>query len=137
MKSKLGFTLIELLVVIAIIGILAAVILSSLNTARNGAEDARVQSELDSLSKQSLISFIPINGFDAVCGTNGVTQDPGIARLISSVTTASGGTVVCNSEALAFAVSAPLENGQYWCVDGDGVKKEIPNALTAVETTCP
>lgn len=137
MKNTSGFTLIELLVVIAIIGILAAVILSSLNTARDGAEDARVQSELDSLSKQSLISFIPINGFDAVCGTNGVTQDPVIARLIASVTTISGGTVVCNSEALAFAVSAELESGQHWCVDGDGVKKEIPSALSSGVTACP
>lgn len=137
MKRRQGFTLIELLVVIGIIGVLAAVVLVSMNDARDGATDARVQSEMDSLSKQSLISFLPINGFDSVCGTGGVTQDPAIARLIGSIEALTGGTVECNSATGAFAVSAPLENGLFWCVDGDGVKREIPSALAAGVTACP
>lgn len=49
MNTKKGFTLIELLVVVAIIGILAGIVLVSLNSARNKADKSSLQSTLASV----------------------------------------------------------------------------------------
>ncbi|HEY0980157.1 MAG TPA: type II secretion system protein [Candidatus Paceibacterota bacterium] len=68
-----GFTLIELLVVIAVIGILASVIMASLNSARVKARDARRASDIDQIYKALFLYYdtygcLPINYGGTTCG---------------------------------------------------------------------
>ena len=136
-----GFTLIELLVVIAIIGILSAVVLASLNTARSKGSDAGVKANLDTVGTQAAL-FLSTNnvygafdngaGAPAACpatGTTGTTvfHDATVEKAIASaLVDSSGGTATCFSTNSAYAVAVSRPPGvatttsAYWCVDSTG-----------------
>jgi len=69
-KGEKGFTLIELLVVIAIIGILATIVLVSLNTARQKARDTRRASDLRQIALALEMYYDDNNAYiaQATCG---------------------------------------------------------------------
>ncbi len=71
MKKHRGFTLIELLVVIAIIGILAAVVLASLGTARNKAKDKAIVADLVSIRSEVALYFTTNGTVNLAGGTLG------------------------------------------------------------------
>jgi prepilin-type N-terminal cleavage/methylation domain-containing protein len=136
-----GFTLIELLVVIAIIGILSSVVLASLNGARNKGADVAVKSNLANIRAQAEIIYDTDGDYDAVCGANSVTQNATVAQQVSAAGTAGGGSGVCgkpaSGAASAWAASAPLKSGGYWCVDSTGIAKAEASAIGATTVACP
>ena len=73
-SRKKGFTLIELLVVIAIIGILASIVIVSLNDARQGARDVKRVGDLNNL-RTSLELYYSNNGAYPEAGTPGTCED--------------------------------------------------------------
>ena len=89
--SAKGFTLIELLVVIAIIGVLATVVLASLNTARRKSRDARRVSDIKQLQLALELYFdgagagqYPVGSTTCDGTTNDVTDQYGLQQLVSS-----------------------------------------------------
>jgi prepilin-type N-terminal cleavage/methylation domain-containing protein len=159
MKRNKGFTLIELLVVIAIIGILTAIVMSSLTQARDKAKDAKIQSQLVGMRAASEIYYTghgnKYNDLAMAEAKNGidcsdVTASPilfndidsGMQRLASSTP-----DITCFATPDQWIAVAPLVSNTdlYWCVDNTGVSRQIsstslvPSVSVAIvgDPSCP
>lgn len=128
-NNKKGFTLIELLVVIAIIGILASVVLASLNSARSKGADASIKSNMANIRAQAELWYDnngQTYGASSVCtagSETGVFTDTVITSAISQIETQNGtGTVTCatSADGQSWAIMSPLKSTGTWCVDNTG-----------------
>ena len=149
-KTDSGFTLIELLVVIAIIGILSAVVLASLNTARSKGSDAAVQSDVTGIRTQAQLYFDTNKSYGPVsldvvsncAAADNLFSDPTVTNQVNAADTANGTAagITCNvaADGMSYAVSAGLVAvpGTYYCVDSLGTGTTTTAALGATATSC-
>ncbi len=152
---KKGFTLIELLVVVAIIGILASVVLASLNSARTKGSDAAIKAALSGARAQAELFYDTGQTYASVCTATGgigpmvlnaaqklaTTATVGAtaqAFVYGSAGTAAGNSV-CHDGAAGWAaivsLKSPTTTSSGWCVDSTGASKEA-TTLTASSLVC-
>lgn len=151
LNFKKGFTLIELLVVVAIIGILASVVLASLNSARNKGKDAAVIAGLSSLRSAAEVDYSTNTNYNSVCteagdaaGNSTLSASGEYQKVQTAITAQGGGTAVCNeagaTNSTAYMVYTYLPSntsGLFYCIDSTGVAKSLTAAPTANTTVCP
>lgn len=135
-----GFTLIELLVVIAIIGILSAVVLASLNTARSKGNDAAIQSNLSTIQTQAELWYGDhTNSYTGLC--DDTTGTIGKARAGAKVANGNTDTTCFDTDGAAYAVQSKMSTARvsgtpdYWCIDSTGGATKSTTVL--ITTACP
>ncbi len=114
-RGEKGFTLIELLVVIAIIGILATIVLVSLNTARQKARDVRRVSDMRqvALALEMYYDDNTDTGYPGSSGSNQWTPCGGSNALENALETDYMASVPCDPGSNIYEYWVATDNQSY------------------------
>lgn len=145
MNTKKGFTLIELLVVIAIIGILASIVLASLNSARIKSRDARRVADIKQIQLALELYFDANGSYPTATSALAPTFMPTVPKDPAGANPAYGYQAItsqsaltaCTASCLFYHLSGNIEEDTNPALDSDGDRASAaPFATGTTESPC-
>ena len=141
-RSDRGFTLIELLMVIAIIGIILAVVIASLSSARAKGVDASIKSSLVNIRSQAELYFTNNgsygtwnSGNPAICYSiagAGILADTVISKGLNAAMTSGGNSSWCVVNDSSYAIAVGMKTGgMSWCIDSNKASRATSTTPSA------
>lgn len=129
------FIIIIIFVGIAIIGILASVVLASLNTARQKGADASVKANMASLRVEGVLYEDGNKSYTGFCDDLRAVNSLKLASKSASLSQ-SESNYICNDSSSSWAASVPLRGGGYWCVDSSEGDPVAINTELTTQVSC-